>query len=85
MAEKRGEIEWPEVFTDEMFEYDLRDPDTSKIALIDGFIGWANCYGSNIPEGFGRGMQKIGIVLGISPVVDNLLVFADKQQKKGGN
>ena len=44
-----------------------------ETALAHGLVGWASCFaGSAVPEGFGRGMGKIGKVLGILATPEKL-------------
>ena len=92
-----NEYQWPEVFTSPDFEYPgVLDPgvDTKTrlgMAIADGLCGWANCCaGSPIPEGFGKGMVKIGAVVGVSPTPDGLDAAANKhfpqaEEKADGN
>jgi len=62
---------FPEVFTNLKFEY---KQDEKALAHCDGLMGWALCMGGNKPpENFGLGMIKIGKILGITPIHENLM------------
>jgi hypothetical protein len=70
---------WPEVFENEDFKY--KKGEESK-ACADGLVGWGNCYCEAPPEGFGKGMVKIGRVLDIAPIAENLVKYADGLEEK---
>lgn len=77
---KMGHYIWPKVFTDNKYVYHTGD---ETIACSDGLIGWAGCEtGNKPPEGFGKGMVKIGKLLGISPTGENLIKYADRNIPK---
>ena len=59
-----ADLIWPEVFTNPDFQYGDTESDLI-LAICDGLTGWGNCHaGAPIPEGFGRGMVKIGVLTG---------------------
>ena len=74
---------WPEVFTDENFEYDTSSDTFRREACADGLTGWAACVLEKSPAPFGRGMVKIGAALGIAPTQENLMAYADTLKQSG--
>ncbi len=68
---------WPEVFTNENFNYDVNDHLHKKLALANGLVGWAICMsGGAPPKLFGVAMVKIGSLLDEMATHDNLLKVA---------
>ncbi len=78
-------IIWPEVFTDEDFEYE-DTPRKRLHAVADALTGWANCQlGIDKPPAqFGRGMVKIAGVVGCGAITpDNVMqISRDLQQEE---
>ncbi len=72
---------WPEVFTNENYEY----PDTPKgkaMAVADGLSGWASCsITPKVPDYFGMGMMKIGILLDIIATSENLMNYSTAREE----
>ncbi len=79
MGKWQDALLWPDVFTDESLQYaDM--PEGKTAALCDALLGWGNCSaGATVPEGFGRGMVKIGEFLGITPTPENIRAIADRR------
>lgn len=51
-------------------------------ACADGLCGWAMCMiGNTPPENFGKGMIKIGNLLGIVATGDNLMEYSKNNFK----
>ncbi len=76
---------WPAVVMVVDFQYDMEDTDVRDRALSDGLKSWANCEcGNKPPKNFGQGMLKIGKVLGIMPIIEELEKYYDTHfdQKK---
>ena len=73
---------FPEILTNEDFEYPegTKQPET---ALADGLSGWGCCMAGGTPsESFGKGMVKIGKIVGVSATPDSLSNMADILIKK---
>jgi len=69
---------FPQILTDPDFKY----PDTPSkraAAIADGLSGWGCCMaGATQPVDFGKGMVKIGEIVGITPTPENLTKAADE-------
>lgn len=71
---------WPEVFTNSDFVFDGHKAE----AIADGLSGWAICQsGGTPPKLFGQAMVKIGKVLGVSAIPENLRTLADEFLEQG--
>ena len=75
---------WPEIFTsDNAREYAEGKSDRELCA--DGLCGWGICksgLAGSIPESFGSVMVEIGRRLGVAPIAENLMKWADDEIAK---
>lgn len=69
---------WPKVFTKRRFKYSGSEVQQKAAALSDGLVGWGHCHArAPIPKGFGRGMIKIGQIVGCRPLQGDFLVHVN--------
>ena len=74
---------WPDVFTDENFNYDENDHLHKKLALANGLEGWAICMsGGQAPKQFGNGMVKIASLLDENSLYENLMKVATEYKNR---
>ena len=66
------DIKFPNVF-----HTGILDTQDNATACAYGLQGWACCFISMPPEKFGEGMVAIGDLLGIIPLKENLMEYAN--------
>lgn len=80
------EVWWPEVFKTGLFPttgYNLAHD--RKQACAYGLAGWGNCMAGfgPIPTKFGEGMVTLGRFLGIDPLPEEFMKYADTLESSG--